>query len=397
MQTAGPPQQFALYYPYIRIQDPIWLKSTLLWFGQVRRIVPEQYTLIEPPEVKSFANTPHPGGAGALLEIARIWEPPICEAKKRLHKQLEAHLPALLQKYSQKNTPKPLRNSFQIHRYKLLDGPDGMAFPDFLKKNKLAWQGPNADNAFNWFFMHPKFGSAIMSALALAIARNEGLGIVTSSPEIHNTLVAERENDILNVLLDLPRDANAASADELSDDLAQLVFTTQFDLSSLTAIDIKTLIEEKKDLAQFRSRVSQIVSDIPAGIGLSERVRRLEMKKKEILNEWDEYRSVLPKFAKEALAETSIEESVKKLAEHLPEVVELAGPATVGKLSASVIGGGPGFALGIVAAAGLKMWRGKDSSLRFLSRIDTKIQKNWKHRSASLILPQWSKIGATPK
>jgi hypothetical protein len=42
----------------------------------------------------------------------------------------------------------------------------------------------------------------------------------------------------------------------------------------------------------------------------------------------------------------------------------------------------------------LKMWRAKDSSLRFLSRIDSAIQKNWKQRSASLILPQWSKFGA---
>src|SRR5271165_2424264 len=139
-ETAGPLQQFALYYPYIHIQDPIWLKSTLLWFGQVRRIVPEQYTLIEPPEVKSFASTPHPGGVGNLLETARIWEQPIWEAKKRLHKQLEAHLDVLVEKYSEASTPMALRNSFWIHRYKLLDGPEGMAFPNFLEKNKLAWQ-----------------------------------------------------------------------------------------------------------------------------------------------------------------------------------------------------------------------------------------------------------------
>ena len=390
--TIEPLQQFALYYPYIHIQDPFWLKSTLLWFGQVRRIVPEQYTLADPPEVKAFTDTPHPGGIGALLEIARLWEPAIWEAKERLQKRLEAHLPVLVQKYSQPNTPLPVRDSFQIHRYKLLDGPNSMALPNFLEQNKLAWPVQNGANASNWLAMHPKFGSAIMSTLAIAIARNEGLGIVTSNPDIHNTLIAERESDVMNVMLDLPRNTDTVPADDLSDDLAQLVFTTQFDLSSLTATDIKTLIEEKKDLAQFRTRVTQIVSDIPAGIGLSERVRRLEMKKKDVLNEWDQYRSVLPKFAKDALAETSVDESVKKAAEHLPEFIKLAGHAAVGKLSASVIGGGPGFALAVVAGAGLKMWRAKDSSLRFLSRTDSKIQKNWKQRSASLILPQWSKF-----
>jgi hypothetical protein len=31
-----------LYYPYIHIQDPDWLKATLLIFSQVRRMTPVQ-------------------------------------------------------------------------------------------------------------------------------------------------------------------------------------------------------------------------------------------------------------------------------------------------------------------------------------------------------------------
>jgi hypothetical protein len=83
---------------------------------------------------------------------------------------------------------------------------------------------------------------------------------------------------------------------------------------------------------------------------------------------------------------------VKKAAEHVPEMIELAGTAAAGKITATVLGGAPGFALSILAGAGLKMWRNRDSSLRFLSRVDSTIQKNWKQRSASLILPQWSKF-----
>jgi hypothetical protein len=30
----------SLYYPYIHIQDPNWLKATLLIFSQVRRMTP---------------------------------------------------------------------------------------------------------------------------------------------------------------------------------------------------------------------------------------------------------------------------------------------------------------------------------------------------------------------
>jgi hypothetical protein len=391
-ESPGPVQQFGLYYPYIHIKDSNWLKSTLLWFGQIRRIVPEQYTLDDPPEVKSFAQTEHPAGIGLLLDVARIWEPAIWEAKARLQKQLEIHLPLIVQKYSEANTPAPLRSSFLIHRYKLLDTQHGMALPNFLEQNHLAWQVRSGPDAYNWLAMHPKFGAGIMSTLALAIARNEGLGIVTSDPDVHSTLVAERERDVLNALLDLPRDDSIGSGGDLADDLAQLVFTTQFDLSSLTASDIKTLIEEKKDLAQFRMRVTQIVDDIPAGIGLTERIKRLEMKKREILHEWDQYRAVLPKFAKDALAETSLEEGVKRAAEHLPEVIKLAGTVTAGNITATVLGGAPGFALSILVGTGLKMWRTKDSSTRFLSRVDNTIQKSWKQRSASLVLPQWSKF-----
>jgi hypothetical protein len=57
-ETLGREEQFALYYPYIHIRDSNWLKSTLLWFGQIRRIVPEQYTINDPPEVKTFAEPP---------------------------------------------------------------------------------------------------------------------------------------------------------------------------------------------------------------------------------------------------------------------------------------------------------------------------------------------------
>lgn len=390
--TPGHLQEYGLYYPYIQIRDPHWLKATLLWFGQIRRIVPEQYTINDPPEVKEFTQTPHPGGIGALLEVARLWEAPILDAKDRLQKNLETHLSVLVPKYAQARTPEHLRESFQIHKYKLLDNLNGISLPNFLVQNDLAWEVRGGADSYNWLAMHPKFGAGIMSILALAIARNEGLSIVTSDPDIHNTLVAERESDVLNALLDLPRNVDAVLGEDLADDLAQLVFTTQFDLSSLTAAQVATLIEEKKDLVQFRTRVSEIVSDIPAGIGPSERVKRLEGKRKEILYEWDQYRSVLPKFAKDALAETSLEEGVKKAVEHAPEMIGLVGTAAAGKITATFLGGAPGFALTVLAGAGLKMWRNRDSSLRFLSRVDSTIQKNWTQRSASLILPKWSKF-----
>lgn len=46
----------ALYYPYIRIHSQNWLKATLLCFPRVRRILPENFTPFDVPEVKAFTD-----------------------------------------------------------------------------------------------------------------------------------------------------------------------------------------------------------------------------------------------------------------------------------------------------------------------------------------------------
>ena len=381
--------RYALYYPYIHIRDVNWLKATLLWFRQVRRIVPDQYQLKDTGEVKKF--TELEGPAGPLLVQARIFDESISQAKGQLQKKIEDNLEAIVTKFARKATPDALADTFQIHRHKLLDGPSTQQFPDLLLEHNLAWHARTSRDADLWLAMHPQLGSAIMSALALAIARNEGLDVVTPDESIHDTLLAEREEDIFSVLLGLPRTAAPPSQEDLADDLAQLVLTTQFDYTLLEPNDIKTLIDEKKDLKRFRDHVAALVADIPRNIGANERQKRLEAKGKEIFDTWEKHRSILPKFAREALVESSAEETLKKVAEHLPEL----GATAIGPVAAHALGSVPGLALTIVTAVGVKMWRRKDSPFRFLNRVERAVTKARKHRSASLYLPQWSKLATT--
>jgi hypothetical protein len=380
-------ERYALYYPYIHIRDVNWLKATLLWFQQVRRIVPEQFTLKDFKQVREFTETSGP--AGPLLVEAHLFEEPVRQAKANLLKKIEDNLDGIVKRYARNQTPAGLADAFQVHRYKLLEGSEGKQLPDLLIENKLAWHSRTSADADLWLSMHPTLGAAVMSILALAIAENEGLDIITPDEHVHGALLAEREADVFSTLLDLPRTPSATSDDDLADDLAQLVLTTQFDYTMLTANDIKVLLDERKDLRRFRERVATIVSDIPGGIGPQERERRLKEKKKDILHEWDEQRSLLPKFAREALVETTAEETLKRLAEHLPE---LGSAAVAGTLTAHALGAAPGLALTVIAGAGAKMWRRRNSPFRFLNRVDKAVSKSWKGRAASLYLPQWSKL-----
>lgn len=382
----GVKERYALYYPYIHIRDANWLKATLLWFQQVRRIVPEQFTLKDSPEIREFRDVAGP--AGPLLIEARLFEEPVGQARTNLLRQIEGNLDTIINKYSKKKTSAKLVDAFQVHRYKLLGGPDGDQLPNLLIQHKLAWTSRTSKDADMWLSMHPQLGKAIMSVLALAIAKNEGLDIVTPNESVHDTLLAERENDVFDALLDLPRKASAVPDEDLADDLAQIVLTTQFDYTMLNAEHIKTLLDEKKDLKNFRQRVGEIVSDIPAGIGVAERERRLIDKKNEILHEWEEHRRLLPKFAREALFETTAEETLKRAAEHLPELATVAA----GTLTAHALGAAPGLGLTIIAGAGLKMWRRRESPFKFLNRVDNAVAKSWKGTTGSLYLPQWSKL-----
>ena len=56
----------ALYYPYINIQDPNWLKSSLLYWDGIRRIMPPDARLQDSPEVREAV------AAGVLEDISPV-------------------------------------------------------------------------------------------------------------------------------------------------------------------------------------------------------------------------------------------------------------------------------------------------------------------------------------
>lgn len=384
---AVPVERYALYYPYIHLRDANWSKATLLWFGQIRRIAPVGFVFKDLPEIAPLADAQGPNGY--LIQSARLGDQKVADANRSLLELIQKNVPQLQAKFASEITPMKLRGKFEIYRRKFLVDSAGSDVVAELLGSRLAWPSTRKVNPDDWVCVHPDLGSALMSYLALAVAGNEGLDIVTDKAELHEALIAEKEEDVFTKLLQLPDSKHSDQSEDLADDLGQLIVTTEFDVSVLDAKDIVELLNKKKDLRSFRQKVADAAGKIPPGTGPEERIERLKAKKDELIDEWKECSSFFPKPLRDTLAEVSIEETSKKIIEGLPEISAAVAAKTV---TAHVVGGAPGLGISILAGAGIKMWRKQNSPLKYLSRIDSSINKAIKTKTGSLYLPQWSKL-----
>ncbi|HEV3332334.1 MAG TPA: hypothetical protein VG096_15195 [Bryobacteraceae bacterium] len=381
-------ERYALYYPYIHIRSENWLKSTLLAFQQVQRIVPYKFTLRDQENTAAYATLEGP--AGLLLTEAPIYTPRVKKAQDDLRKKLETMPAEIRQRFTHDQTPSQFQEgdqSFQIHRMKILDA----AFAQWLVDEKLAWNSRDLveADASLWLTMHPRLGAAIMSMLALPVARQHGLHIVTPSHRAHMALLASKEDQVFEQLLEAPshdevgEDGESVSAEELS----QLLLTTTFDLTSLKPTDIRdVLINGEKELRDFHDALGSFAQRIPSGLGAEERKRRMKKEASAILERWHEGAGKLPQL-KESLTDAAFEKAPEKLVDAALKGAEVAAGAT---LFGTVIGAVPGIILSIVVTAGARMFRKKDTPLRFLNRVDKIVDK----RIGSLYVPQWRKLAA---
>jgi hypothetical protein len=298
----------ALYYPYIHITDVSWLKATLLCFPGVRRMVPQSYVPGDSDDIKAFCDTPGPRGE-PLLTSVDLFSPAARAAEKRLLVKLKEHDKTIRADFSQAVTMRTHRPEqlCQLHDEKivlplynhLVSGKAGKA---------LAWRIPPPPNrphrAFgNWLALHPALGNAILSVKALTLANALGLDIVTDSTNVHDVVAAESEADIFEALLGGRIAREAPPAADTVDELSQIVMTTAFDVSRLSAKQIATLLADGHDLRRFKNALIPIAASLPPISDVEERRKRLKAAAKEVLHEWDKYKKSLPKFALTALVD----------------------------------------------------------------------------------------------
>jgi hypothetical protein len=179
------------------------------------------------------------------------------------------------------NTPAELRSgerAFQMHRMKILD----YNFSDWLVAKNLAWntRATQEHDAFDWLTVHPRLGAAIMSILALTVARQDGLKVVTPSRTTHDVLLATREQEVLNKLLDVPVFAAADNRDKPAvQELCQLVLITGFDLTRLGPEDIRDMVVDGgRELRKFYGKLNSFAGNLPPGLSHTARQQKLQAK-----------------------------------------------------------------------------------------------------------------------
>jgi hypothetical protein len=171
----------ALYYPYMRVRDPDWLKAAALYWDSMRRFQPRGYQLRETAGSRLFVE------AGFL--ISKDPEPYAIDVTQDLLEFMREHTDTL-------------RRRFNVHRVSVLaagpgwgtEGPSrghkGLGwihaskmraeFSGFLADEGLAQIGRGEDS--QWVGLHPTVAAAYMLALVGACVEQDQLEPVTDNP-----------------------------------------------------------------------------------------------------------------------------------------------------------------------------------------------------------------------
>ena len=210
-----------------------------------------------------------------------------------------------------------------------------------------------------------------MATLAIAVANDRGLDIITSDASVHRSVCTQNHSDVFDELLGVLRHDAPSRSGEIVDELAAVYMTTCFDVSKLSVDQIVELQGDGKDLRRFKDIILPIANRIPDIPNVKERERRLKEGASEIRAEWIKWKKSLPRFAVEAIFEST--------EARLPALASTA----LGGATYSTFGSAAGIAVAFASYAGWRMWRkfkkDIDSPYHYLNRI---------HRAgAMLVIP----------
>jgi len=371
----------ALYYPYIHPRDIEWVKGTLLSFGQINRIVPHQFPLEDSEEVAWLRDQRGPDGEPLICGVSLDW-PDIQFARERLSNVLSDVDPKRLKiRFGQRATLRQFGSDegFEIHGNKL---NHDLIF--LLSRMELIWRNlrRHGSSFHEWWAVHPVVGEVIMSVIAIAAARHKGLDIVTDSMTLHAALVSLDEQQILRELLGpvaLPAPA-AVPAPQLVNQLGHVVMTTMVDLRRLTVKDVAKIVQNGDDLSGFRDAVSRVALDMPPEVAPNVREEMMHTRAEKVVREWEKYRRSAPRKLRQALLDTTAEESRKELqraGDAIATALASAGTAGVAtlfsgsSLHTAALSVGVGLAIGLILTTGRKILsRNSDDPYPYLSRIE---------------------------
>ncbi len=380
----------ALYYPYIHVRDINWLKGTLLCFPHVFRMVPSGFSVNDTKEARPFSRTKG-RQKRPLLDEARLESGAVWQAQDKFRKRLEIDYEnagtQLHEKFSLVRARREYadgENAFQIHR-----GKFSSDLLDFLKFSSLAWEPSIPNRKYHWVAVHPILGEAFMSTMAAAVAKNDGLDIVTSSGPVHAALALKNEDAIYDRLVRGRQLFAKPKESEVSNHLLELVIQTRFDASQLTAKDIASMSKDREGLFTLKEEIGNMAAKIPAMENRARRDKYLSEAADEVIERWQESKRGMSKFARRFFGNglgANAGDFLKTLAKSVAGgsvTGAVAGPAASATASTAFVGGltlpvflgaGAGLAVGVLihgVSTAAKLYEEEaKSSYRYLSRIE---------------------------
>lgn len=362
----------ALYYPYIHIRDPEWLKRALLLFPRVARIVPTAFAPDDDPTVREYVRAR--GTRGPLLDRANLHSPTVLDAQRRLYDKINREIqrdPSNMARQFGREAAEKLKThsrlGFQIRMEK------DPQLIDFLEQNGLAWipAFKEPDDPDGYVEVHPRMGEAIMATIAVACARDEGLQIVTHNDPLHRCLADNDLDGIFDTWIGtahLPTPKAAPTAHQLAIAVIETV-----DVTKITPKRIVELHENWEPRQKFLGKLRALAGTVPDMQNAARAQERLVELVDRAIREWERDKISAGSIFKDifpSASANSLEDWWKEVHAHLavPAVVGAAG-ATQGGWTAFGTGVAIGFVAEGVRAAAAARERAKDSPYRYLSLI----------------------------
>jgi hypothetical protein len=340
----------ALYYPYIHIRSEQWLKATLLTAPTVKRIVPENYTPEDEPNIVRY--TTIAGPHGKLLQAVPSFTPAAHEAQLRLLEKLQEHAALIDAKYDHIHAPRG--DEYWIHEAKFIG-----ELLNHLKAHHLAWSSyhSHAYGHRTWYALHPVLGKAIMTTLGLSIAREQRYDIVTAEGAFHEALLATNAHDVFDELLrDGPNDTEQTRPQARQDLAQRVVFLTGINYEALRPESIPEL-QASTQFQSFQRILRAGASTIDVNVDADVYSAQVEEEANHIISAWHDIKRTLGKGVREALFDGALTLGTEVLK-------ALSNPP--GKTNLYIAGGLLVYRL---TTKGLQLAKDKNSPYQYLSQV----------------------------
>lgn len=359
----------ALYYPYIHFRDEAWVRSTLLFFPHILRMAPKQYGFRDSEFIRDLMDTEGVWGE-PLVSTYPLDTPDAYRASSRLAERFRRDLDdeSFVRSFDREATLREFGNDdfFQIHRSKF-----SYVLANVLEDRGLIWRPRSSHHRREaWYAVHPRIGEVVMSTAAFAASKERGCHVLTDDNETH--LISSRldEDQLYDAIL---HDAGVFKRAEkvTGEQIGELVISTTFDLSRLTAADFAALSRNLDALYEFSALLSDEAQKIPEIGDAKTRDARAKEAATRIIDSWEDRRRTWGGFMKNLFKLDSLEEAKGMATDALQ--FGIVGGAAGTSLTGTLLGAVPGLAVGMVLHKA-KAWKdagseGRRSPTHFLTKV----------------------------